>query len=91
MGVIRRLERVPAAAIFAILETIPEVDEGREVMKQPSFFGWYEILRTRHRWSVLQSFRFALWLARAPENQQAVRYDRRLESGSESRGTAKLF
>ena len=49
-------------------------------MKPPSFFGWYEILRTRHHWSVLQSLRFALWLARSRENEQRWREDRRLES-----------
>lgn len=36
-------------------------------MKPPSFFGWYEILRTRHHRSVLQSLRYALWLSRSPQ------------------------
>jgi len=36
-------------------------------MKRPSFLGWYETLRTRHHWSVLQSVRYALWLSRSTQ------------------------
>jgi len=36
-------------------------------MKPPSLFGWYEILRTRHHWSVLQSLRHALWPSRSTQ------------------------
>lgn len=54
-------------------------------MKPPSFFGWYEILRTRHHLSVLQAIRYALWLERSPKSQQVQREDCRLERKSESR------
>ena len=39
-------------------------------MKPPSFFGWYEILRTHYHLSVFQSTRYAWWLACSPEIQQ---------------------
>jgi len=35
-----------------------------EIMKSPSFFGWYRILRAHHQWTVFQAIRYALWLAR---------------------------
>lgn len=56
-------------------------------MKPPSFFGWYEILRTRHHLSVLQTIRYALWLVRSPKSQQVRGEDCRLERKSESRGS----
>ena len=30
----------------------------------PSFLGWYRILRVRHRFSLFQAIRGALWLVR---------------------------
>src|SRR5215470_3534068 len=73
----------------AILETIRPSGQWSEIMKAPSFFGWYEILRTRHRWNVLQSIRYALWLARSSENHQARREARTIESNTESRGSRR--
>ena len=60
-------------------------------MTPPSFFGWYEILRTHHHWSKLQSLRYALWLSRSAGNPQVVRENRRLESRSESSGNGGLW
>ena len=35
-----------------------------EIMKSPSLFDWYFILRVHHQWTVFQAIRYALWLAR---------------------------
>jgi len=29
-----------------------------------SMFGWYQVLRTHHHWTIFQAIRYALWLAR---------------------------
>src|SRR5215469_3053854 len=76
----RRLGRV------GILETIRLSGEWRSY-EATLFFGWYEILRTRHRWTVLQSIRYALWRARSSKNQQARREARTIESNPENRVT----
>jgi hypothetical protein len=33
-------------------------------MKPLSILGWYRILRSHHHWTVFQSVRYAVWLAR---------------------------
>jgi hypothetical protein len=33
-------------------------------MKPLSTLGWYRILRAHHQWTIFQSIRYALWLAR---------------------------
>jgi hypothetical protein len=33
-------------------------------MKTPSILDWYRILRMQHQWTMFQSVRYALWLAR---------------------------
>ena len=33
-------------------------------MKSPSLLGWYRILRIHYQWTIFQSIRWALWLAR---------------------------
>ena len=33
-------------------------------MKPLSILGWYRVLRGRHQWTIFQSVRYALWLAR---------------------------
>jgi hypothetical protein len=33
-------------------------------MKKLSILHWYRILRAQHEWTLFQSIRFALWLAR---------------------------
>jgi hypothetical protein len=33
-------------------------------MKSLSILDWYRILRVNHEWTIFQSFRCALWLAR---------------------------
>jgi hypothetical protein len=33
-------------------------------MKSLSTLGWYRILRAHHRWTIFQSIRYAVWLAR---------------------------
>ena len=74
----------------AILETIRPSGQWSEIMKPPSFFGWYEILRTRHRWTVLQSIRYALWLARSSENRRAGREAHTIESNPQSQVALRL-
>jgi hypothetical protein len=36
----------------------------RKIMKSPSLFNWYFILRAHHHWTMFQAIRYALWLAR---------------------------
>jgi hypothetical protein len=33
-------------------------------MEHPSILGWYRILRGQRHWTIFQSIRYALWLAR---------------------------
>jgi len=33
-------------------------------MKPLSILGWYRILRGHHHWTIFQSVRYAVWLAR---------------------------
>jgi hypothetical protein len=33
-------------------------------MKPLCILDWYHILRLRHQWTIFQSIRYALWLAR---------------------------
>jgi hypothetical protein len=33
-------------------------------MKPLSILDWYRILRAHQQWTIFQSFRYALWLAR---------------------------
>jgi hypothetical protein len=33
-------------------------------MKPLSILGWYRTLRSHHHWTIFQSIRYALWLAR---------------------------
>jgi hypothetical protein len=36
----------------------------RKIMKSPSLFSWYFILRAHHQWTMFQAIRYALWLVR---------------------------
>jgi hypothetical protein len=33
-------------------------------MKSTSILDWYRILRVQYQWTIFQSIRYALWLAR---------------------------
>jgi hypothetical protein len=33
-------------------------------MKPLAILDWYRILRVQHQWTIFQSLRYALWLAR---------------------------
>ena len=41
-----------------------ETGERVPTMKSPSIFDWYRILRIQNHWTVIQTIRYALWLAR---------------------------
>jgi hypothetical protein len=58
-------------------------------MKAPSFFACYHIFRTRHHWTVFQSVRYGLWLARSPgEFHKLVK---QIVSSNEKAGKKRRF
>lgn len=42
----------------------PKGLKGVEIMKSPSFLGWYRTLRAQYQWTVFEAIRYALWLTR---------------------------
>jgi hypothetical protein len=60
------VNRIRSEQAFNVTAT-PDQKTGRRkecTMKPLSILDWYRILRAHHQWTIFQSFRYALWLAR---------------------------
>ena len=58
-------DRVASGELVAAGNLFPKGRKGLEIMKSPSFFGWYRMLRAHYQWTVFEAIPYALRLTRS--------------------------